>query len=274
MKSKLLILFLIIVTVIVFFVLKDEFFLNLSQLDEEVGNLIKETEKKVFTPSPLIHIQEGPISHLDKDEIIRQTNIQREKYGVDPLRENNLLDLSAGVKAEDMFLNQYFEHESLSGKNVSDLANRAGYEFIVLGENLAMGNFKDEEALVQAWMDSPGHRENLLKTGFSEIGVAVLKGDFEGEEVWIAVQHFALPLDNCPKPTESIKALIAFNQRKIEDIEKTLNSMKDNLKTRKEINQYNSLVKEHNDLVEKNESLIEKYNNQINIFNECLKSSA
>jgi uncharacterized protein YkwD len=92
-----------------------------------------------------------------------------------------------------MFENQYFAHESPTGEKVSDLAKKFGYDFLLIGENLAMGNFSSDEDLVLAWMESPGHRENILNEKYQEIGVAVKKGIFEGKEVWIAVQHFGLP---------------------------------------------------------------------------------
>ncbi len=255
------------------FLVKDLLFSRLSQIEKGVSDLLKESERKVFLPSPLLFGQDSPDSFLNKDKVIEFTNIQREKYGLAPLKENDKLDSSAKDKAEDLFLNQYFEHESPTGVEVSDLVDQAGYEFIVLGENLAMGNFENDEALVQAWMDSPGHRENILSSSFTEIGVFVLKGTFEGKETWIAVQHFALSLSACLMADESIKSKIEANEREVAGIEQILNSMEDKLKTRKDIKQYNDLVSEHNNLIYQNELLVEDYNKQVRTFNQCLTNA-
>jgi len=269
--KKLIIIILIAAIVVGFgFLIKDKLFSRFLEIEKGVSDLLKETERKVFLPSPLVLEQDSPDSFLSKDEIIKITNVQRQKYGLAPLKENSRLDSSAEAKTEDLFLNQYFEHESPTGIDVSDLAQKAGYEFIILGENLAMGNFKDDEALVQAWMASPGHRENILNSSFTEIGVSVLKGEFQGKTTWIAVQHFALPLSACVSASESIKTTIEANEKEILRIEEILNSMKDNLNTRKDVREYNSLVLQHNNLVDKNKDLIEEYNRQVGIFNQCL----
>ena len=134
------------------------------------------------------------------------------------LLENTKLDQSAELKAQDMLKNQYFAHTSPSGMAVGNLAEKVGYEFIAIGENLALGNFENDEALVQAWMDSPGHRANILNSRYQEIGVAVLKGVFEGRTTWLAVQHFGLPLSVCPSPQEGVKLTIDANQNKIDEI--------------------------------------------------------
>jgi hypothetical protein len=231
---------------------------------------MEQADKKVFLPSPLVSDQEAKNSFLNKDEIIRLTNVQRQKYGAAPLKENTRLDSSAQVKMEDLFSNQYFEHESPTGLDVSDLAEQAGYKFILLGENLAMGNFEDDEALVDAWMASPGHRANILNPSFTEIGVSVEKGVFNGRSVWIAVQHFGTPLSACPQADESLKSAIEANEKKIADLEKQLDSMKDSLKTRNDVREYNNLISEHNDLIDKDKVLINNYNQQILEFNQCL----
>ena len=118
---------------------------------------------------------------LSQNDVIDLTNKARATYGSLPaLKENSKLDFSAEKKLQDMFMKQYFEHVSPSGIGVGDLANQISYEYIVIGENLALGNFKDDQALVDAWMASPAHRANILNKHYTEIGVAVGKGTFEG----------------------------------------------------------------------------------------------
>jgi len=270
MKKIIIVVSVIVVIGLFGFLAKDLLFSGLLEIEKGVNDLLKQSERKVFLPSPLFSEEDNPDSFLDKDEVIKFTNIQRQKYGLAPLKENSKLDSSAQAKAEDLFFYQYFEHKSPTGLEVSDLAMRAGYDYIFLGENLAMGNFEDDEDLVQAWMDSPGHRENILNPKFMEIGVFVLKGTFQGKETWVAVQHFALPSSICSPADETIKMKIQANEREIAKLEQTLDSMKDNLKTKKDINEFNALVLKHNDLVDQNKVLVQKYNQQVISFNQCL----
>src|SRR5262249_8345343 len=114
---------------------------------------------------------------LTQAGVIKWTNIQRQENGALPaLTVNAKLNESAQLKLKDMFAKQYFEHVSPSGVGPDGLANEVGYAYASIGENLALGNFADDRALVQAWMDSPGHRANILGKSYREIGVAVGKG--------------------------------------------------------------------------------------------------
>jgi len=102
--------------------------------------------------------------------VIDNTNKQRALNGDLPvLKENFKLNFSAEKKLQDMFVKQYFEHNSPEGIGVGDLGLQAGYEYIIIGENLALGNFKDDASLVDAWMASPGHRANILNKKYTEI---------------------------------------------------------------------------------------------------------
>ena len=130
-------------------------------------------------------------SRLSVTGIIQYTNRARtENGGFSPLSENGLLDTIASQHADDMLQKQYFAHISPSGEGATDLAQRTGYYYKRLGENIAMGHFQNDEKAVMAWMQSPRHRQNILSEEYSEIGVAVRKGSMKGEQVWIAVQIF------------------------------------------------------------------------------------
>lgn len=256
-----------------------QLFLKLPQIEKGLTGLTEQIQKQITTPEPLRATQETPESFLTKAGVIAWTNQQREKNGLPALVENTKLDRSAELKAEDMFLNQYFAHTSPSGATVSDLADKVSYEFIAIGENLALGNFENDEALVQAWMDSPGHRANILNSRYQEIGVAVLKGTFEGKTTWLAVQHFGLPLSVCPEPDETVKGTIEASQNKINDIFEELKVLEAEIKAmnprhnpdyQEKINQYNDLVAQYNLLVEQTKAVIGQYNGQVRAFNECL----
>lgn len=257
-----------------------ELTLKLPEIEEKIPvPLTKEIEKKVFTPPPLEIVREEPEAFLTQRGVIEWTNIARERYGLPPLRENTKLNLSAKLKAEDMFEKQYFSHYSPEGIGVEDLVKSVEYEFIAIGENLALGNFLNDEALVEGWMESPGHRENILSANFQEIGVAVIKNEFEERITWIAVQHFGLPLSACEQPDQNLLVQIEENQEKIEDLKDTLEILKFQIKTIRpkrgtfyfqKIKEYNNLVLKYNNLVEETEILVDEYNDQVSLFNKCI----
>jgi len=253
--------------------------LKSPQLEKEITNLIKEAEKQVSTPPPLRAEKEAPESYLTRAGVIQWTNSQRKKYGLPPLKENPRLNVSAELKVQDMFEKQYFAHYSPSGEGVKDLVEIAGYEYIAIGENLALGNFPNDETLVQGWMDSPGHRANILNPNYQEIGVAVQKGEFEGRTTWLAVQHFGRPLSACPQPDTVIKAQIDSNQTEIEKLQTSLATLEAEIRAMRpkrgstynqKAQEYNALVLQYNNLVNQTKALILDYNNQVNLFNQCV----
>jgi uncharacterized protein YkwD len=253
---------------------------KLPEVEEKIVNFItKEAEKEISTPPPLRSPKENPGSFLTKDGIIQETNKEREKRGLAPLKENKKLTNSAKAKSEDMFEKQYFSHDSPSGLGVGDLAEQAGYEFIIIGENLALGDFQNDDGLVQGWMDSPGHRENILNSQYQEIGVWVQKSMFEGKMTWIAVQHFALSLSVCPSPDETLKSTVEARKDQIDSLYEAIMVLEIEIKNTKpssrgtynqKVKEYNNLVSEYNTLVKSTELLINEYNSQVGLFNKCL----
>ena len=260
----------------------NEALLQLPKIQKGItDSLAEEISKKTITPGPLRKEKDAPSSYLTKAGIIEWTNIQRGNYNLPPLSENTNLDKAANIKMQDMFKNQYFAHTSPSGDmGAGELAEGAGYQFIIIGENLAMGNFANDEEVVQAWMDSPGHRENILNPKYQEIGVAAGKGTFEGKNTWIAVQIFGLPLASCPKPDEEILADIENYQSEENTISQKIDLLLTEIKNMRpkrgelynqKVAEYNNLVSQYNTLQEKTKILVANYNNQVAIFNECVK---
>ncbi|MEX1997406.1 MAG: CAP domain-containing protein [Candidatus Andersenbacteria bacterium] len=172
----------------------------LPSLDE-----LLDDPRRIITPPPLRGPDQPHAGTLTQGGILQETNAHRQVAGQAPLTANTLLNRAAAQKLQDMFAQQYFEHVGPDGKGPADWVEGVGYEYIRVGENLALGNFGSDVALVQAWMDSPGHRENILHEKFSEIGIAAAPGTFEGQRTWLAVQTFALPLGTCPLPDESLR---------------------------------------------------------------------
>lgn len=219
---------------------------------------------------------------LSSDGIIFITNKYRKENGdLTQLTRNDKLDISAREKLKDMFINQYFEHVSPSGIGIADLSEDTGYEYILIGENLAMGNFSDDKALVDAWMASPGHRVNILNSNYTQIGVSVGQGKFEGRNVWMAVQHFGTPKDICPSIDQVLFEEINVKQKEIENIENSLISRRNEIDKGDSykgsahtdaVNKYNKDVTIYNNLIKNIKEKITIYNKQINLFNECILS--
>jgi len=167
---------------------------------------------KVLFSFQLILIQQSALfADLNAQKIIALTNDIRQQYGLSLLQENPLLDAAAKQKAEDMFQNNYFSHFSPTGVSPWYWINKSGYNYHYAGENLAM-NFIDSEEVVRAWLNSPGHRENLLNKNYQDIGIAVLPADFSkpGINQPIVVQLFGSPQTEKVKPTtETTKPALA-----------------------------------------------------------------
>lgn len=159
-----------------------------------------EHTSEVITPPPLRGELEEPGGTLTLAGVFAETNRQRQENNQAALSANERLNQAARAKLQDMFTQQYFEHVGPDGKGPADWVEGVDYQYIRVGENLALGNFKDDADLVQAWMDSPGHRANILHPGFTEIGIAVGLETFENRRTWLAVQTFGLPASACPAP--------------------------------------------------------------------------
>lgn len=124
--------------------------------------------------------------------LVDLTNEDRSTNGLSGLTVNPLLVDAAQMKADHMAEHGYFAHNSPDGLTPWHWIIQSGYQFMQAGENLAV-NFSDSGDVVQAWMESPGHRENILNGGFTEIGIATAKGTYKGEETVFVVQMFGTP---------------------------------------------------------------------------------
>ena len=128
-------------------------------------------------------------SSITAKNIIKLVNEARNKEGLKPLQENSKLSAAAAAKAADMLKNDYFAHNSPSGKTPWYWLEKSGYNYKYAGENLAM-NFSSAEEEQKAWMKSPTHKKNILNANYQEIGVAVAEGKIDGKSTTVAVQMF------------------------------------------------------------------------------------
>ena len=126
------------------------------------------------------------------DVLVDLTNEDRAENQLQLLTPDMTLQASAQLKANHMAENGYFAHVSPDGVSPWHWFIEAGYQFTHAGENLAV-NFIDSEDVEQAWMDSPGHRANILSGNFTEIGIATAEGEYQGRRTVFVVQHFGSP---------------------------------------------------------------------------------
>jgi len=245
----------------------------------EIGSMITQASKEFLVPPPLLSYKKVDSEILLQSKVITETNLQRQKNGNLPaLKENVKLDDAASAKANDILKNQYFEHVSPSGVDPGKLVQNYGYDYIVAGENLILGNFSSEKEVVQDWMNSPGHRENILNNRYAEIGVAIIKGKYKGETVWVGVQEFGLALSTCEQPDVTLKNQIDAQKTQLNNLSSQINEKKDQVNSSgpsspaysQMVDDYNQLVEQYNLLVEKAKVSIAKFNNEVNNFNNCV----
>lgn len=122
------------------------------------------TENKVSTPS-------GNFSSFQK-EVLDLVNVERTNRGLQPLKFNNELSNVATKKSQDMIDRNYFDHTSPTYGSPFDMMKQFGISYRAAGENIAMGQ-KTPKEVMNSWMNSPGHRKNILNPDFTELGVGI-----------------------------------------------------------------------------------------------------
>jgi uncharacterized protein YkwD len=248
---------------------------------------------EVVTPGPLTKIPTGKAEEpkpaaaprpqvLTVAGVIARTNSERVRLEASPLVESKALDASAKVKAEDILARQYFEHVAPDGRSVSDLVADEEYAYIKIGENLALGNFADDADVVTAWMNSPGHKANIVDAQFTEIGVGIASGTYKGRFVYVAVQHFGRPRSVCPLVETKLKLDVEAGQAKLADDAVRLQEQKaaidrgqkEGKEEREAIEAYNRGVDAYQAEYLRVEALRIEYNAEVNAFNTCVNPSA
>ncbi len=131
----------------------------------------------------------GFATDINVDKLVELTNKKRNELGLSTLRYDPQLSQAAAQKAADMFSKNYWAHVAPDGGTPWDFIHGVGYVYTVAGENLAK-NFNDSSGVVDAWMNSPSHRENMLRPQYQDVGFAVVNGKLSGEETTLVVQMF------------------------------------------------------------------------------------
>lgn len=131
----------------------------------------------------------GYATDIRVDQLLAETNTKRQNLGLAPLELNTQLSDAAAAKAKNMFEKNYWAHTSPDGDTPWQFILGANYRYTLAGENLAK-NFSDSHSVVEAWMASPTHRDNIIKPGYREMGFAVVNGILGEEETTLVVQMF------------------------------------------------------------------------------------
>lgn len=141
-------------------------------------------------PPPPAPPAEPTVAELEA-EVLRLTNAERTSRGLSPLASHRLLVVAATTHAVDQrefpCTFEYLSHTGTDGSSPMDRILRTGISISRYGENVGCG-FRSAAAVVRAWMDSPGHRANVLYPGYTHIGIAVERSS-TGRYYW--VQDFA-----------------------------------------------------------------------------------
>ena len=116
-----------------------------------------------------------------EQEVVRLVNIERQKAGLAPLQYSEELSRVARIKSQDMADNNYFSHTSPTYGDPFAMMRSFGIQYRTAGENIAKG-YTSAQSVVNGWMNSSGHRANILNPNFGKIGVGYVKAN--GTTYW------------------------------------------------------------------------------------------
>ncbi|MCG7343964.1 S-layer homology domain-containing protein [Sporosarcina sp. ACRSL] len=131
-------------------------------------------------------IPEPPPAQMDESLAVQTINLvnkERQQQNLATLKQDDELSAIAQIKAEDMAKNNYFAHNSPTYGTVGNMLDQFGYDWMGYGENIAKG-YTTAETVVQGWMESPGHRANILQSHFTNIGTGYAT-DQNGTTYWV-----------------------------------------------------------------------------------------
>ncbi|MFF5454916.1 sigma-70 family RNA polymerase sigma factor [Streptomyces sp. NPDC012950] len=140
--------------------------------------------KEPTTPSrPTATKQDSGHTSVE-EQVIALVNAERAKEGCGAVTGNSLLARAAQGHSDDMAARDFFDHTNPDGAGPGERVTATGYGWSTYGENIAMGQ-QTAEQVMEAWMNSPGHRANILNCSFKELGVGLHTGD--GGPYWTQV---------------------------------------------------------------------------------------
>ena len=147
--------------------------INIFNKNNKNNNTIKPEKKPVNSNTDFSSYQQ---------QVLDLVNAERTKRGLSPLTLDSNLSNVATKKAQDMANKNYFDHTSPTYGSPFDMMNRFGISYRTAGENIAKGQ-KTPQEVMNSWMNSPGHRANILNPDFTKLGVGIAK-DSNGTLYW------------------------------------------------------------------------------------------
>ena len=146
--------------------------------------------------------------------LVLNTNDYRSKNNENTLVQSSLLTEAAQMKADDMAKKSYFSHIGPGGEKPWVWFEKVGYKYEYAGENLAV-DFTESNDVSLAWINSAKHKANLLNTNFTEIGVGIADGVYQGKNTTFVVQFFGKPFvgnKNVPKEKKVLPTVVKTMQ--------------------------------------------------------------
>jgi len=139
------------------------------------------TNPNLIYPNQIINIpQPGTQENTLEEQVVELVNRERTSRGLSPLTLNPELARVARIKSEDMYRNNYFSHQSPVYGSPFDMLRSFGIRYTAAAENIARGQ-TTAESVMNSWMNSPGHRENILNSNLTQTGVGYFN---EGTPYW------------------------------------------------------------------------------------------
>ncbi|CDQ18646.1 CAP domain-containing protein [Halobacillus karajensis] len=139
-------------------------------------------------------VSEGALGDYElkefEEEVVSLVNEERKERGLAPLETHHRLSALANVKSQDMSDKRYFSHTSPTYGSPFDMMDEFDFRYRTAGENIAAGQRTPEE-VVEGWMNSEGHRKNILHEDFTHIGVGYIEGSGPYKRYW--TQLFMTP---------------------------------------------------------------------------------
>ena len=136
----------------------------------------------------------GMQAQITTKGLLDATNKARQKEGKEALVINPALMHAAELKVNNMFAEQYWAHNSPRGETPWYWFGQVGYNYAEAGENLAK-NFTSSQNTIRAWLDSPTHRGNVLKSEYRDVGFAVKDGELDGHPTTFVVALYGAPAE-------------------------------------------------------------------------------
>lgn len=156
----------------------------------------------LFVASAAFGLEIPNENEITAENVIRLMNEYRSAEGLAPLSADTRLTQAADDRMRHMEEEAFWSHESPSGVTPFIWLRTRAYDFQTAGENLAAG-FETARVLVESWMESPGHRENIMSGDFEDCGIAIIEGSTRGPAIGKSIVVLF------GKKRESVETLVA-----------------------------------------------------------------